>query len=253
MTQEVIAFATELSGDDHVAFLHACAIAAAAGSRLVSIHANAPGELASQIPDATPFATRWGKAIDYRRVCHQCCDDVTDTLLDAIRGLTPQLVICGTHARRGFAALVRNSIAAELARNVEVPVLVVPNDADGFIDPETGNIALRELIVPAGTRDEAARGVRAARSLTAFMNLNGVSIEIVHTGNSELDIDALGVSVIHETGTIESAILAATRGRARAAIVMVTHGHDSVRDVVAGSHTEHVIRDAHLPVLSVHA
>lgn len=253
MSQDVIAFATDLSGDDHVAFLHACAIAATTGSRLVSIHANAPAELASRIPDATAFATRWGKAIDHRRVCHQCCDDVTDTLLDAIRGLTPQLVICGTHARRGFAALVRSSVAAALARNIEIPMLVVPNDAVGFVNADTGNIALRELIVPAGTHDEAVRGVRAARSLTALMNLRDVPIEVVHAGSTGLSIDDLGVSVVHKAGTIESAILAAVRGRSGAAIAMVTHGHDSVRDVVGGSHTEHVIRDVHLPVLSVHA
>lgn len=247
----VIAFATELSGDDRIAFIHACAIAATSRARLVSIHANAPAELASRIPDATALSTRWGKAIDHHRVCHQCCDDVTDTLLDAIGGLSPQLVICGTHARRGLAAWVRGSIAAELARNVEIPALIVPNDATGFVDPDTGAITLRHLIVPAGSRDEAIRGIGAARWLAELVSLPDVPIEIVHAGSSELSVADLGVTAIHKPGTIESAILATTSGRSNAAIVMVTRGHDGVRDVVAGSRTEHVIRDAHLPVLSV--
>lgn len=248
-----IAFTTDLSGDDRTAFVHACAIAAASGSRLVTIHANAPAELAAKLPDAAPLAAQWGTPIEHRRVCHECCDDVTDTLLDAIRGFAPQLVICGTHARRGFAALVRSSIATALARNVEMPALIIPNDAAGFVDPATGRFTLRELIVPAGTRDEAVRGIAAARSLAALIGIPDLPIEVVHAGLTELAVEDLGVPVIRKAGTIESAIVAAARERANAAIVMVTRGHDSVHDVLAGSHTEHVIRDVHVPVLSVHA
>jgi nucleotide-binding universal stress UspA family protein len=250
---QVIAFTTDLSGDDHAAFLHACALAAASGARLVTIHANAPAELASKLPDATPIAERWGRPIDHRRVCHECCEDVTDSLLDAIRGLAPQLVICGTHARRGFSALVRGSIAAALARNVEIPALIVPNGSAGFVDAATGRFTLREWIVPAGSRDEAVRGVAAARALAAFAGLADVPIEVVHAGRDVLAIEDLGVPIVRASGSIEAAILAAARERPGAAIVMVTHGHDGVGDVLAGSHTEHVIRDAHVPVLSVHA
>ena len=251
MTQ-VIAFTTDLSGDDRVAFVHACAIAAASGARLVTIHANAPAELAAKLPDASPLAAQWGRPIDHRRVCHECCDDVTDTLLDAIRGYAPQLVICGTHARRGFAALVRGSIAAALARNVDVPALVIPNDAAGFVDAATGRFTLRELIVPAGTRDEALRGIAAARSLAVLIGMPDVPLEVVHAGPSPIVLDEVGITVTRKPGSIEAAILAAARSRPGAAIVMVTHGHDGVRDVLAGSHTEHVIRDGHVPVLSVH-
>lgn len=35
--------------------------------------------------------------------------------------------------------------------------------------------------------------------------------------------------------------------------VMVPRGHAGVHDVVAGSRTEHVVRDGRLPVLSVYA
>ncbi|MFN0253134.1 MAG: universal stress protein [Kofleriaceae bacterium] len=248
----VIVFTTDLSGDDRAAFVHACALAAASGARLVTIHANAPAERASSLWDATPLAERWGRTIDHRRVCHECCDDVTDTLLDAIRGYDPQLVICGTHARRGFSALVRGSIATALARNVDVPALIVPNDAAGFVDEATGRVSLRELIVPAGSRDEAVRGVAAARAFATSIGLD-VPIEVVHAGRGALAVDDLRVPVLQRPGEIEAAILAVARERPGAAIVMVTHGHDGVHDVVAGSHTEHVIRDGHVPVLSVHA
>lgn len=248
-----IVFTTDLSGDDRAAFVHACALAAASGARLVTIHANAPAHIANQLPDATVLAERWGRSIEHRRVCHECCDDVTDTLLDAIRGIAPQLVICGTHARRGFAAIVRESIATSLARNIEVPALIIPNDAAGFVDEETGRIVLRELIVPAGSRGEAIRGVAAARALASLAGEATLPIEILHAGDDDLPLADLGLPVLRADGPIEAAILATARTRPGCAIVMVTHGHDSVQDVLAGSHTERVIRDAHLPVLSVRA
>lgn len=248
-----IAFCTDLSGDDRLAFLHACAIAAASGARLVTIHANAPAELASRLPDAEPLARRWGKPIDHRRVCHECCDDVTDTLLDAIRGFAPQLVVCGTHARRGFAALVRGSIASALARNIVTPALIIPNDSTGFVDEATGVLTLRELIVPAGSHDEAVRGVAAARALGELIGDDSLPISVLHAGRDELDGTGLPQPVLRASGAIESAIVATAKARQGSAIVMVTHGHDGVRDVLAGSHTEHVIRDGHVPVLSVHA
>lgn len=249
---KTIAFTTDLSGGDHLAFVHACALAAASGARLVTIHGNAPAELASKLPDAAPFAERWGVAIDHRRVCHECCDDVRDTLLDAIQGLAPQLVICGTNARRGFAALVRGSISAALARNLEMPALIIPNDSVGFVDEATGRLTLRALLVPAGSRAEALRGVAAAR---AFAELTGLElpIEIIHAGTDELAVADLGLPVMRPPGSIEAAIVVAAKQRPGSAIVMVTQGHDGVRDVLTGSHTEHVIRDGHVPVLSVHA
>jgi nucleotide-binding universal stress UspA family protein len=247
----VIAHATDRSGEDEAAFVHACALAAASGASLVTIHAGAPGSRALQLPDAAPLAARWGRPIAHRRVSHECCDDVTDTLLDAIRGLAPQLVVVGTHARHGLAAFARDSIGAAVARNVEMPVLIVPNDAAGVVDAATGAITLRELVVPAGSRAEAQRGIAAARSFAALVGLASLPIEVVHAGTDELSGSELDVPIANVAGPIEAAIIGVARARPGAAIVMLTQGHDGLRDVLVGSHTEHVIRDARLPVLSV--
>jgi nucleotide-binding universal stress UspA family protein len=154
---------------------------------------------------------------------------------------------------RHSSALVRESIATALARNVAMPALIVPNVGAGFVDAATGDLTLRELIVPAGSRTEAIRGVAAARALATLTGLGDVPIQIVHAGRDAIALDDLGLAVVRIPGPIEAAILTAARERPGAAIVMVTHGHDGVKDVVVGSHTERVIRDARVPVLSVHA
>jgi nucleotide-binding universal stress UspA family protein len=50
---------------------------------------------------------------------------------------------------------------------------------------------------------------------------------------------------------LEHAIVQAGRRCEASLIVMPTHGHDGIGDVLGGSHTERVIREADRPVLAV--
>ena len=234
MAMTAIAHTTALSGDDRAAFPHAAALAAASGARLVTIHGNAAAAEASRLPDAAPLGARWGRPILHQRICHECCDDVADTVVDAVRKLDPQLVVAGTHARHGLAALLSGSVAEAVARNIAAPTLIVPNHLRGFVDAETGAIDLRRVLVPVGDDADAVRGLAAARALVA---LAGVPAEI------EL------LRVVR--GRIVEAIIDEARSREACLIVMATHGHDGLADALLGSRTEHVVREAGCPVLSV--
>jgi nucleotide-binding universal stress UspA family protein len=52
-----------------------------------------------------------------------------------------------------------------------------------------------------------------------------------------------------EDKSLEDAIL--SRAANMSLVVMATRGHDSVLDVLRGSHTDRVLHRAHCPVLSV--
>lgn len=247
----LIAHATDLTGDDLAAFVHASALAAASASRLVSLHGNAPAEAASQLPDAGELARRWGRPIEHERRCHECCDDVSDTVIDALRKLGPELVVVGTHARHGIKALLNGSVGETIARNLAVPALVVPNRSRGFVDAATGAIDLRRIVIPAGNLMEAERGLAAARGLLALVGAADAELEILHVGEPDPALSRLGVPVTVITGKLEDAIVERARARDVCLIVMPTRGHDGVGDVLGGSHTEHVIREASCPVLSV--
>jgi hypothetical protein len=56
----VIVHATDLSGDDAAAFIHASALAAASAARLVTVHANGVPDTA-MLPDASELARRWAR------------------------------------------------------------------------------------------------------------------------------------------------------------------------------------------------
>lgn len=247
----LIAHTTDLSGDDTAAFVHATALAAASAARLVTVHGNAPDSMSPLLPDAGVLAARWGRPIQHERRCHECCDEVADTVIDALRDLGPELVVLGTHGRHGLAALLRGSVGETVARNVAVPALVVPNKSRGFVDPETGAIDLRRIVIPAGTADEAARGLAAARSLVALAGATDATLEIIHVGPENPALTALGVPTLRVEGKLEDAIVELARSRRACVIVMPTRGHDGVGDVLRGSHTERVIREAECPVLSV--
>jgi nucleotide-binding universal stress UspA family protein len=248
----VIAHTTDLSGDDGAAFVHATAIAAASGARLITLHGNAPATEIDRLPDAAPLAARWGRPVAHARLCHECCDDVTDTLLDALHELAPDLVVTGTHARHGVAALLRGSVSEALARNLDVPVLVVPNRGRGFVDGASGAIDLHRILIPAVDSATAARGLAAAHAVLALAGVATAELVLLTVGDHPLDapLDA-GVRVVRARGAVDDAILAAARERAVCLIVMPTRGHDEVGDALFGSHTEHVIRNAGTPVLTV--
>jgi nucleotide-binding universal stress UspA family protein len=231
----VIAHTTDLSGDDTAAFVHAAAFAAASGGRLITLHGNPGPADASRLPDAAVLAARWGRPIEQQRICHECCEDVADTLLDALRGFTFELVVTGTHGRHGLSSLVHASVAEALARNLTVPTLVVPNLGRGFVDAATGTIALRRVLVPVGDAAEEARGRAAVHALTELAGSDAIEIITFHA----------------HAAAPARAILEEALSRDVDAIVMSTHGHDGIGDVLFGSRTEHVIRGAACPVLSV--
>lgn len=247
----LIAHATDLSGDDEAAFVHAAALAAAGGARLVSVHGNASGTGAARLPDAAVLAARWGRPIAHERRCHECCDEVADTVLDALRGLRPGLVVLGTHARHGLAALLRGSVGETIARNLDVPALVVPNRCRGFADVATGAIELRRIVIPAGDAAEAARGLAAARSLLALAGVLDARLELLHVGDDDPRLAELGAEVTREQGPLEEAIVDVARAHKACLVVMPTRGHDGLGDALLGSHTERVIREVGCPVLSV--
>ncbi|HEU4732952.1 MAG TPA: universal stress protein [Kofleriaceae bacterium] len=243
----LIAHASDLTGDDAAAFLHAAALARN-GSRFLTIHAGNGGEAPS--PTASELAARWGRPIDHelRRVERE--DDVSDSVLEALRQLRPDLVVVGTHVRHGLTAWLRGSVGEAIARNLEMPVLVVPNQSRGFVDPATGELDLHRILVPAGNAHDGRRGVEAARRL-AWIAGAAAGMEIVHAGPDDPGLESLGLTITRITGVLEHAIVEAARARDACLIVMPTRGHDGLGDLLLGSHTERVIHETSCPVLSV--
>jgi nucleotide-binding universal stress UspA family protein len=258
----LIVHASDLTGDDAAAHLHAAALASR-GARLITLHAGPDGPVYPEQQEPSPrvaeLAARWGRPIDHERVeiasvTDEISDGLADGLIERLRELRPDLIVVGTHARRGIAAWIRSSISEAIARNLAVPVLVVPNHARGFVDPRDGTVDLRRIVVPADHAEAARRGAEAARWLAQLAgHAAGPQDElvIVHAGAPDPDLQRLAIPVVAIEGVLEDAIAEAARTRDAGLIAMATRGHDGIVDALRGSHTERVIREASCPVLSV--
>ncbi len=244
--------------DDERALWAAASLASSSGVRLVSLHATAdagpPEHSRARVAD---LATRWQRRIEHTPTCHVCCDDTTDTLLDALSRLSPTLVVSGTHGKSGWLQLFSGSVAEGVARNVGVPTLIVPDVSRSFVDEHTGTSDLRRLLLPVGDAAAMRAGVRAAEALARLAAVTDIELVLLHVddGRPAPEPEAVPASwrVVTQGafGTLEDAVLAAATQLDACVIVMPTRGHDGVLDVLAGSHTERVVRRSRCPVLSV--
>jgi nucleotide-binding universal stress UspA family protein len=190
------------------------------------------------------------------------------------------VVVVGTHGRSGFQRFLLGSVSERLLRTVAVPVLIVPPPVK---KPET--VIYETILCPVDFSDESMRALDYALSLAKE---SGARIILLHVLEGFLDerdpqqirnvsvleylrdteqeaSERLRAAVSDETRVWAHPIERIARGRAyrqilataddeRAGlIVMGVRGRGALNRFLFGSTTEHVIREAHCPVLTLHA
>ena len=256
-----IAHAAQDSDPNDSGFVHAVALAAHGGARLVSVHACAAGSHPVELPEASVLLARWGYAADrvsHERIQHTCCDEVDETLLDALAQVTPDLLIASTHARSGIARIFLGSVAEGVARNLRAPTLLLPLGGPSFVDGSSGALRLTRMLLPVGGTREAQAAVNAAAALAQLAESERVELVLLHVTDGaappEVKVPAgFHVSQRTATGPLEPAVVQAAQALQPDLIVMVTHGHDAVADVARSSHTERVLHACRRPLLWVPA
>ncbi len=270
-TALTIAHATDLRETESLAFVHGVALARASRSRLFSVHANDDPSLFERIPRAVDLLTRWkalpeGAAegdeaqlgMQHERLLDNCCDDPVDTLLRAIRMREPQLFVGCTSGREGLARAMLGSVAEALALQLAAPSLLFPLGSRGFVDPATGTLGLRRILIAAGDAAATSVGAEHAIWLADVAGATELEIELLHVEDGQpTPTVALprragaNIRFTSTKGSLEEAILRQADVSGADVLVMATRGHDSLRDVLLGSHAERVLRRSPCPVLSV--
>jgi nucleotide-binding universal stress UspA family protein len=185
------------------------------------------------------------------------------------------LVVMATHSRRGLDRLVLGSVTERTLRKSAVPVLTIHEG-----DRLPADLALDGILVPTDGSDCAdvavAYGIDLASATGATLHL----VALADTSKpwnrlpaaDEVDaLDILGRDVLDDAilraeatdiGTIEgcvgrgspeTAIVDYARDHDIDLVVMGTHGRSGLDRYLLGSVTEHVVRTAPVPVLSVRA
>ncbi len=269
-----VLFPSDFSPDSETAFAHALAIALLRKTRLTLLHVGSgdgPQDDWRRFPGVRSTLERWGvlePGSERAAVMDQLSVDVTKV---GMRGGSPRratleflerhpadLLVLATEGREGLQRWRRPSVAEGLARSAKALTLFVPKGGRGFVAAESGELLLRRILVAADRHpDPHAALVYAARA-GVVLGEPTVEIGVVHVGEEPLRVDppqVEGVSwkSLQRSGDVVEEIGRAAEEHGADLVVMATHGHDGVLDVLRGSVTEQVMRRSDVPLLAVPA
>lgn len=265
---------TDFSKESFPAFAHALRIGLAAKGAYTLVHvasgdeSKAGGEWA-QFPKVREQLSAWGllpAGAPQEDVVHKLGLQVTKAdfghpepahaVAKYVERHRCDLIVMGTHARDGLDLWLKGSIAADLAREARTPALFVPNDAEGFVDPASGAVRMKNILVPIDDHPNAAEAARLARAMADLFGEADAMLHFLHVGREGAvapPADAGRSDSMFMTGDVAEAISAAALQVSADLIVMATEGRHGFLDAIRGSTTEQVIRKAGRAVLAVPA
>jgi nucleotide-binding universal stress UspA family protein len=204
--------------------------------------------------------------------------DVVHEIVEEARAGGADLIVIGTHGRSGFERLVLGSVAHKLLRKASCSVLTVPPASAA---PPAPRLFARILVATdfSGAADRAmtyafslAQEAEAHLTVVHVVEMPATTGEWVYSTNDmtklvgevmRISAERLSAAVPGtvrewcdvkerlETGRPDREILRAAAEERAALIVLGTHGHGVLDRFFFGSTAEHVIRQAHCPVLAV--
>lgn len=271
MPIERVWLATDLTDDAVAPWAHAMRICASVGADLRVLHVKKGGTPVtpwSHLPTPRALLVGWGflgedaTLADFERLGFRVRLDALEAdhpigLLTAMVEVhAPDLVVVGQRPPSALRRLLDGSVSETLARRSPHPTLVIPAGARPFVDPPTGAIRLKRVLVPAGDA-RVIQAYEGLREVAHALDATALEIVFVHVG-LRADIPQLELpedpgwthrTVSFRDGPVVGRILEAAAREDVDLIVMATDGHDTLADAVWGSRTERVLHDSPVPVL----
>jgi nucleotide-binding universal stress UspA family protein len=295
-----ILYATDFSPCSLQALPHALALARSFGSAVDCLHVLIPQQVRlgeSDVGPADPGEVRrrlvaWAEgeldrliagsgepAVRLRKVVREDAY-AGPAILDYVARERADLVVLGTHGRRGPGRLILGSVAEEVVRRAPCPVLTVREREEA-----RPAVRIERILVPVDFSDPARAALGYARDLAARLSARLHLLHVVEQvvlpgfyipgapgvfpqnlealqGSAEAELrreaEAMGeprvpfeVRVV--TATPSYGIVEQAESLASDLIVMATRGLTGVERLLLGSTAERVVRLAPCPVLTVGA
>lgn len=199
----------------------------------------------------------------------------TEAILDYAEEHDMDLVVMGTHGRRGMDRLLGGSVAEEVVRRASCPVFTVLTS-----DQTPSTPSIRRVLAPVDLSDQSKLVLQHAGALseayaatldllhiveeTAYPNVYGLdpltpslpnvqdrAREALEALAAELDLRMDPVNVHVLAGHAARDIVEFAGERAVDLIVMATHGRTGLERFLIGSVAEKVVRGAPCPVFTI--
>jgi nucleotide-binding universal stress UspA family protein len=200
--------------------------------------------------------------------------DVAEVIRETCSEVGCDLVVVGTHGRRGVGHLLLGSVAEKVVRTAPVPVLTVHRDARL---PDQG---LRSLLV---AHDFSEHSSLAVRQAAGWAEILGAEVTLLHVvepvvypefysvdllpdeimsrlrDRSSQALDAAASELLGDvpyrtdvvTGKAGESIVAAASAEDVDLVVIGTRGLSAVESLLLGSVAEYVMRKCPVPLLAV--
>lgn len=197
-----------------------------------------------------------------------------ETIVESAESLGCDLIVMGTHGRRGISHLLLGSVAERVVRTSSVPVLTVRSDA--VINPE----GITRILVPHDFSEASATAIRHA---TDWARAIGAEITLLHVVEPVVYPEFYSVDVMTDdlmerlktrseealsktaAGLAESVPTHTAVAIGRAAdtitsyvdsekfdlVVMATRGLSGLEHILLGSVAESVLRRCPVPMLTI--
>ncbi len=205
--------------------------------------------------------------------------DVVDEVLQTTKKLESDLVVMGTHGRRGFQRLLLGSVTERVLRQSEAPVLSIP---PGAPKPDADSGPFRRILCPVDFSPSSLAGLELALTLrqgeAEVVVLHVVEFHLPPALGEAIAFDVAGLrerhrlegrrkleelvpeesrahtrleTVVLESGSPYHEILRAAERERSELIVVGVAGRSSADLAFFGSTANHVVRAAACPVLTV--
>lgn len=190
------------------------------------------------------------------------------------------LIVMGTHGRRGLRRLLLGSVAEEVVRLAPCPVLTVPENEDSGHEPGVA----RNIVVPLDFSEHARLALAHAKALAAMNNARVHLLHVIENsvypdfyppvwpsgGASDeglreeslarlreaariLEEAGVGTETGVRAGRPATEIVEFTAEQGADLIIIASHGLTGLQYMLLGSVAEHVVRGARSPVLTLKA
>ena len=261
---------TDLSPGSTTAFLHALRIATVTRSRLTIMHVAEDDDMNwSELPGVRATLARWGLiagaedmdglmrlGVGVKKVVTEG-GDPAKACTEYLEKHPTDLIVLSTHQHGGRMGWLKRRVAEPLSRDAHVPTLFLPHERPGFVDPDTGAVNIRNILVPMAHDPHPRPAIRAAVRMAHQLAGGPVRITLLHVGGADAapqpDVPTVeGITWDHQVrgGEVEESILQVAADREADLIVMTTKGHEGFLDALRGNTTERVLRQARCPVLA---
>ncbi|MFL6468768.1 MAG: universal stress protein [Pyrinomonadaceae bacterium] len=262
---------TDFSEASKIAFYHALKAALLAKSKLtllnVSPDATArwsdfPGvretlERWALLPPGSPKSAVADLGIDVRKEITRKRDPV-DAVVNYIEQYPTEMIVLSTSQKKGVSRWLSGSVAEPIARKATEMTLFISSESRGFISADDGSVSLENVLIPVAPTPHPQPAIEAAARLVKSLQRDQGTFTLLHVGNTGTmpavntpEVTGWDWNKDSRQGDVIQTIIDASNDTRADLIVMATDGRNGFLDGLRGSHSERVLRQAGVPVLTV--